>query len=381
MIRPISAAILIALAPVVFSPPIQAQGAADDPTTAMARARFKEGVEFYDKGEYEQARVAFLQAYALKRHPAVLLNLAWSCLKSGHALEADRYFKQFLAEGRDITEKQRADANDGLAQSRARLGRIDVIAAAGTELTIDGDRVGNAPLAEPLMVEIGAHMVKFKAPDGTTDSESITVLGGEKAVARFKMTTVVPTAPPSAPPSEAAAPPPQATPPAAKERPPEETNRQAEHATVIQPAGAETGGPSVFSTPKNLAPVIILGGVAVVGFVGAGTFLFFKGQAQSKADDLRNQIEAKNGRCPPLPRDAARFQAACDAFSKDISDVNDDAVWGNVFLAGGLVATAGAVVYWLAASKRGDDMHAAAKPIVTPIVGPTVAGLSFSGEF
>ena len=123
MTRPIAAALLLALAPMVSSPPVRAQGIAEDPTTAMARARFKEGVEFYDKGEFEQARASFLQAYALKRHPAVLLNLAWSCVKSGHALEADRYFKQFLSEGKDITDKQRADANDGLAQSRAKLGR------------------------------------------------------------------------------------------------------------------------------------------------------------------------------------------------------------------------------------------------------------------
>ncbi len=70
----------------------------------MARTRFKEGVSFYDKGQYEQARAAFLQAYALKKHPAVLLNLAWSSLKSGHALESEHYFKQFLAEGKDSTD-------------------------------------------------------------------------------------------------------------------------------------------------------------------------------------------------------------------------------------------------------------------------------------
>ena len=83
-----------------------------------------------------------MQAYALKKHPAVLLNLAWSCLRSGHALEAERYFKQFLNEGKDITDKQRADANDGLTQSRAKLGRIEIQAAAGTDITIDGDHVG-----------------------------------------------------------------------------------------------------------------------------------------------------------------------------------------------------------------------------------------------
>src|SRR4029077_3305577 len=123
--RPIAVALLLTLAPAVFPPVARAQNAAEDPTTAMARARFKEGGEFYDKGEFEQARLSFLQTYALKKHPAVLLNLAWSCIKSGHALEADKYFKQFLAEGKDITDKQRSDATDGLTQTRARVGRIE----------------------------------------------------------------------------------------------------------------------------------------------------------------------------------------------------------------------------------------------------------------
>ncbi|HEX3772248.1 MAG TPA: hypothetical protein VHV30_15335, partial [Polyangiaceae bacterium] len=124
--RPLAVALLIAFAPLASSAPVVwAQGAADDATTDIARARFKEGVGYYDKGQFEQARASFLQAYALKKHPAVLLNLAWSSLKSGHILEAQKFFKQFLTDSKDITEKQRGDANDGLAQANAKLGRID----------------------------------------------------------------------------------------------------------------------------------------------------------------------------------------------------------------------------------------------------------------
>lgn len=96
--------------------PVLAQDSAlaDDPITLLARTMFKEGVESYDKGEYEQARFAFLQVYALKKHPSVLLNLAWSCLNSGRRQDAEGYFKQFLSEAKDITDKQRAEANDGL---------------------------------------------------------------------------------------------------------------------------------------------------------------------------------------------------------------------------------------------------------------------------
>ena len=96
-----------------------ARAETEDPTTAVARSRFKEGVDFYDKGQYEQARASFLQAYALKKHPAVLLNLAWSCLKSGHALEAEHYFKQFLSRGQGH-HRQAARRRERRPQSVAR---------------------------------------------------------------------------------------------------------------------------------------------------------------------------------------------------------------------------------------------------------------------
>jgi Tfp pilus assembly protein PilF len=383
--RSIAIALLVSLAPMASTAPVQAQGAAEDPITAMARTRFKEGVEFYDKGAYEQARASFLQAYALKKHPSVLLNLAWSCVKSGHALEADRYFKQFLAEGKDITEKQRADATEGLAQAHAKLGRIDVVAGAGTEVTIDGDKVGNAPLAEPVVVEAGAHTVKFRATDGTTDTQSITVLGNEKAVARSKMMAALPApAAPAAPPTTPA---PSAettgTPAAATPKPTSahaEAGATAAATVVVEPAGAESKT-SVFAPPKNVVPVILLGSVAVLGYVGAAAAAVFKGQAQDKADQLATQIKQAGGKCPPSPgAQTMVFGPSCSAWDTDNSQVNDDALGGNILLGVGVAATAGAIVYWLLADKR-DDAHPAAKAVLTPIVGPTVSGMSLSGQF
>jgi hypothetical protein len=384
--RPIAVALLLTLAPAAVPSVARAQNAAEDPTTAMARARSKEGAEFYDKGDFEQARLSFLQTYALKKHPAVLLNLAWSCIKSGHALEADKYFKQFLAEGKDITDKQRSDATDGLTQTRARLGRIEVAAAGGTEVTVDGERVGNAPFTEPVMVEIGAHTVKFKASDGTTDTQSVTVMGGEKVVARFKPTSTAPAAVgPAAPPPAATTPTPEASPPSpapAKRGNPvaEEGAGPAEASErPKQPGAVEGEGKSVFAPPKNLVPVYILAGAAVGLYAGAGLLAYFRDQAQGKADPLKDQIQAAGGGCDPMPS-SARFVDACNAWQTDVSNVNDDATWANVLLGFGIAATAGAVVYWFIADKH-DDTPAAAGVTVTPILRPGAGGASLSAQF
>lgn len=152
---------------------------ADD--TATARVRFQEGVELFDKGQYDRARAAFLQAWALKKHPAVLLNLAESCLKSNHPGEAARWFSKYAREATDITPAQKAQAERGLAEARKRDGRLDVLATAGTEITVDDERAGSAPLAEPYDVDPGAHVVRVK---GEAD-QNVTVAAGQTLTLRF----------------------------------------------------------------------------------------------------------------------------------------------------------------------------------------------------
>jgi hypothetical protein len=379
---------LVGLAPVAFASPASAQSSAEDPTTAMARARFKEGVEFYDKAEYEQARAAFLQAYALKKHPAVLLNLAWSCLKSGHALEAERYFKQFLSEGREITEKQRADANDGLNQSHAKLGRIEVSAPTGTEVTIDGERVGTTPISDLISVEAGAHTVKFKGADGMTETDSVSVLGGEKVVARFARA--------AAPPAAAATPPPQA-PAADSPLPPPPVSKSSDDASSIldqRPPKKESiateshaGGRGLFSPPRNVVPVIVLGVLAVGGAATAVIAgVYFKGQAQDNANQTASAIQTAaqmmgtnaQGICN---HPTGRFVQACTDFSNDNNDVNLDATVGNIAIAAGAAAAAGALLYWMFADKAADDGSTASRPVVTPSVGRSFGGLTISGQF
>jgi hypothetical protein len=376
--RTLALALLVALTPATFSMPVRAQAPAEDATTGMARARFKEGVSFYDKGEFEQARASFLQAYALKKHPAVLLNLAWSCLKSGHVLEGEKYFKQLLTEGKDITDKQRADATDGLAQSHAKLGRIEVVAAAGTEVTVDGERVGAAPLSEAVSVEAGAHTVKFKGPDGTTETQSVTVLGGEMGTARSGRTaaaTVAP-APPPAPPAEATSAPP---PPA-----PEAATKPTEAAVKERPAESDHGS-RLLAPPRNLVPAVILGVVAVAGYAAAGILVAFKNEAQQNANTAADQIVAHggtSGTCTPqgLAR-APQFDQACHAYATDNNNVNSDATGGNIAVAVGIAATAGFVVYWLVADKGDAGKSAGRTPVVTPLVGRSLGGLSVSASF
>ncbi len=114
--------------------PTSAFAQGDDSSTAEARARFREGVTLYDEGKNEAARAKFKQAYALKQHPDVLLNLGWSSLKSGHPQEAEEAFNSYLRDSKDGTPAKRAEAEKGLAEARRASG---------------GTGGGSAPTANP----------------------------------------------------------------------------------------------------------------------------------------------------------------------------------------------------------------------------------------
>jgi hypothetical protein len=374
--RRIAAVVLLTLLPQTVSLPAAAQG--EDPVTLQARARFKEGVEAFDKGRYEEARLAFLQAYALKKHPAVLLNLAQSSARSNHPLEAAKYFQQFLKEAPNASPQQRKDAEAGLAEVRKQLGRIEVVAPPGTEITLDDQKVGTTPF-EALDVEPGVHTLK-----SPTQTVTVTAVMGQKVEARFGNTA----------PSTAPAPVPAPSAEAATASPSEAAPAQ------DQPPGADRGPKKragLLSPPENMTPVYAGLAVAGVGLVSAVVFAAFKADAQSKADTIHadisrnatagrfvdrdgNVVNVAFGACN---RGVREFERACNTLRENNEKVDTNAMIANISLgvmgAGLLVAGA----WYLFAPKRDDAKHASAPrgPILTPYAGWNAGGLKISGEF
>lgn len=367
--RRIAAAVLFSFLAHGVALPASAQ---DDPTTKQARARFQEGVEFYDKGQYDNARASFLQAYALKKHPAVLLNLAQSSLKAGHPLEASQYFQQYLKEATTATPAQRKDAESGLAEARQKIGRIEIVAPAGTQVTLDDkDRLGPTPLAEPVDVEPGPHTLK-----SSTETVNVIATVGQVVQARFGgAATPAAAAVPAPLPKEAGEPTATAE-PASDTTPP--------------PAADRTKKTDLLSPPENMTPVWIGVGAGAVGLVGAIVFAAFKADAQSKADAVADEIRSaaqargipSQGVCnstnPSVQRD---FANACATLQDNNDKVDTNALVANVSLGvmgAGLVFAAG---WYLFAPKRDEGRPAAARTFVTPYGGYGNAGLNVSGSF
>ncbi|MBX3191762.1 MAG: hypothetical protein KF819_32530 [Labilithrix sp.] len=379
--RRIAAAVLVTF--LASSAPLTAV-AQDDPVTVQARARFKEGVDFYDKGQYENARLAFLQAYALKKHPAVLLNLAQSTAKANHPLEAAKYFQQFLKEATTATPQQKQDAENGLAEVRQKLGRIEIIAPAGTEITLDEkERLGTTPFAEPIDVEPGAHALK-----SPSETVRVTANAGQKVQARFgggggaaAAPAVAPIPPPA---TSTPSTPPQAEPEAAPSERPPGSDARPKHTNLLTP-------------PANMTPVYIGLAAAGVGIAGAIIFAAFKSDAQTKADSVANEIRRAagpnaSGVCNRS--DAAtvqRFGEACTTLRQNMDKVDTNAAIANVSLVVMGLGLATAAGWYLFAPKREDaatqEGSASSKavapkpPELVPYAGYGNGGFVFSGEF
>jgi hypothetical protein len=246
--------------------------------------------------------------------------------------------------------------------------------------------VGTAPLSEPIAVEIGAHTIKVRAPDGTTDAQSVTVLRGEREVARFVRAVPAPapapapvsTEPPPSPPV-ASPPAPQAPPaPPPREEPPSVSSEP----EAMTPASARHG--SEF-WPANKVPIYIGAGLVVAGAGVAIGMLAAKQSAQDKANSTAASVQGRHGmvcgatgvcKCPAPAGASANLVSVCSQYANDQDQINQDATAANIAIGVGIAALVGTVVYWVVARKQ----HAVETTLV-PIVGPKYGGLSISAPF
>jgi hypothetical protein len=167
-----------------------AQGAppANDAVTEIARQRYQEGVKDFDAGKWEEARASFLQAYALKRSPAILLNLGLSELRAGKYYEdAGNHLQQFLREVPGAPADQRATAEKGIADVKRHSGVLVVtVDANGADISLDGATLGRSPLLDPVFVKPGKHTV-FAAYQGKSSASVVEAKTGATVAATLSL--------------------------------------------------------------------------------------------------------------------------------------------------------------------------------------------------
>lgn len=360
--------------------PVFAQG---DAATEMARQRFEEGVKLFDKGDYERARAAFLQAWALKKHPAVLLNLAQCELRSGEHVAAARHFAQYLHEYPDTPESQQDVARRGLAEARLETGQLDIaVDMEGAEIFVDGESVGRAPLPGPLDVTPGTHTIEVKLAGTAPVSQQAAVTAGSKNTVNIALAK------------------PDARGPAVgPAQPPRDDEPEEEEPEEDEP---ETGRKSFLSWASD--DPVAWGTLGATGLgLGLGiSFAFVTSSRVNEADQVASQISAVAKKDPdlsnyqgldrrtnpcadpvPITTDTD-YRPAC-AQLQDKLDSRDSA--RSVMWIGFGVAAVGAVgtgvAYYLRSEPK--DSTASNSPpgftAVTPVWSPEMTGIGMAGTF
>ena len=164
----------------VFLRPALAEQAAG---MAEARRLFERGVELFSEESYPAALASFESSYALRESPVVLFNIAMCQRALFRFPDAIDSFREYLRRWGEGADRERRDEIAQLIEAMgAQLLLLSVnVSITDAEIMVDGELVGRTPLAEPLRLGPGEHVVEARAPGYEATREVVTVTGpGER---------------------------------------------------------------------------------------------------------------------------------------------------------------------------------------------------------
>lgn len=418
---------------------VLAQGAppANDAVTEIARQRYQEGVKDFDAGKWEEARGAFLQAYALKRSPAILLNLGLSELRAGKYYEdAGNHLQQFLRETPGASPDQRATAEKSIVEVKRHSGMLVVVVDAnGADVSLDGATVGRSPIVDPVFVKPGKHTV-FAVYQGKSSAVVVEAKTGATVAATLSLGVAGAPAPavvtpPSTPPGSGLPPgmmgpgtppitPPPVTPPQTGPGVPPAAYPPGGYAPGgyagdnVGPGGAPIVAPEGVREPffdwYKRKPIAWVGtGVAGLGLLGGIIFSASAGSASGSATTLAAAIAAERNRVRDSMDPGVRafnpdnranvcgdrstgagalvhFADACTSLRSNESTYHTDvalAVTSWVLFGVGVAGTtAYAMIDWYPNKVPAKTAAAGPKILaVAPVISPALQGVTVVGSF
>jgi tetratricopeptide (TPR) repeat protein len=199
----VAAAVLV----LVATGPAAAQETSGEPSPReLARQHYDAGAAAFEAGNFAAALVDLDESYRLFPSLRTLYSLGLCQHALGSFGPALRSLEQYLREaGADAPPDLKARAEELVAQIRTELGRIDVrVNVDGADVLIDGEVVGRSPLAGPVDVGPGWHVVEARHEEWDGPPQRVNVTAGGATTVALAMEQQVEAAPPPPPPPELA---------------------------------------------------------------------------------------------------------------------------------------------------------------------------------
>jgi hypothetical protein len=347
-----------------------AQTAADDEASkAQAKAEFEKGVAAYDAGHYEDALASFQEAFRIRPHPLVRVNIANCYDKLGRPLEALFHFQQFI--DADVgSAEQRKEVQSAVERLRKQVGQVVLrVAPDGATVTIDGGEQRRSPIVDALSLTAGSHQIEVRLEGYQTLTRTIEVKGGTQSELNLVLSRGSEAAPPVATviPTEPIAPlaageQPQVAPPPASPEPVPALPATAEPA----PVPATQPEPVAQAAEHGKSPAVwIIGGASVALLLAGSVTGIIALDAESDFDRaLRERLDPNSD---PLARQAA-YERALDA--SDRADAL--ALTTDILLLGAL---GGATVTAILLIKdSGEESSPEGSASLVPVIAPHAVG-------
>ncbi|WP_437900045.1 PEGA domain-containing protein [Sorangium sp. So ce124] len=138
------------------------QGPLSATLTGEAKAEYEAARILFNDGDYRNAIIKFERSFELSGDPRLLWNIAL-CQKNlkRYARLLGTVEKLLRDAGPQLGEQDRKDAAALIEATKAYVSRLDLKASeAGATVFVDGEEVGQTPLSEPVLLDVGTRKIR-----------------------------------------------------------------------------------------------------------------------------------------------------------------------------------------------------------------------------
>lgn len=147
-----------------------------------AKEAYDSGKLLYADGDFAGAKLKFERAHELSKDARLLWNMAAAEKQQRRYDRVLTLVERYLSEGGDkLTEADRQEAKSLVEMVRALVADVTLtVNEPGAEISVDGEKVGESPLAAPLTLTQGERTFKVTKPGFRPFAKTQNVQGGTK---------------------------------------------------------------------------------------------------------------------------------------------------------------------------------------------------------
>ncbi len=159
---------------------VLAQPSPTEDAKSEARERFDRGLRLFNDGDNAGALAEFKRAYDLTQNPTVLFNIGLVYAAMGKPVEAVDVLDRVVADPGALSAERLERAKQTRDEQSKRIAQLVVTTDVPASVEVDGVEVTKTPLAQPIRIAGGVHIVGAIASGYAPARKELTIAAGEK---------------------------------------------------------------------------------------------------------------------------------------------------------------------------------------------------------